>query len=177
MDATTINQTTELLPLVGHDLKKAGAYHIGACPFCGGTDRFTVKHTADGDRWHCRHCGGGKYHTVIDFVMRRDNADFKTAVQILGGEVIQHAKPHAQPKPQPKPLNLPSAEWQAAEWREADAARDALAGTHGNAAREFLQARGLSPAMWLSVSSIGSWWVKPPVLSNQKLRFLPVYSD
>ncbi|MBI4759886.1 MAG: CHC2 zinc finger domain-containing protein [Chloroflexota bacterium] len=142
----TINRTVELLPLVGHPLRKAGGYHVGACPFCGGEDRFTVKHTPNGDRWHCRHCGGGKYHTVIDFVMRRDNADFKAAVKILGGEITAPARPAARPKPQP--LRLPSAEWQAKAWREVDAAMTRLFTPHGAAARAFLQARGLSFAMW-----------------------------
>ncbi len=81
MNASAINQTIEIIPLLGYELKKAGGYHVGACPFCGGTDRFTVKHTRDGDRCHCRQCWDGKYHTVIDLVMRRDNVPFKTALQ------------------------------------------------------------------------------------------------
>lgn len=62
MNAQTINATFDLLALVEHDttLKAAGAYYIGPCPFCGGRDRFTVKATKDGPRWHCRHCGDGK---------------------------------------------------------------------------------------------------------------------
>ena len=42
MDTTTINQTFDLPALAGKDtnLKPAGKYLIGPCPFCGGTDRF-----------------------------------------------------------------------------------------------------------------------------------------
>src|ERR1700690_4522867 len=86
MDIQTIKQTVGIIPLLGYEPKKAGAYHVGACPFCGGTDRFTVKNTPTGDRWHCRQCGDGKYHTVIDFVMKRDNCNFKTALKTLGCE-------------------------------------------------------------------------------------------
>jgi|GEM_PF-4493461 hypothetical protein len=46
----TIKRTTDLLALVGNThLRKVGAnWYAGPCPFCGGTDRFTLKKTADG---------------------------------------------------------------------------------------------------------------------------------
>lgn len=146
MNATAINQTTEIIPLLGYELKKVGRYHVGACPFCGGDDRFTVKHTKDGDRWHCRQCGDGKYRTVTDFVMRRDNADFKTALQTLGGDAM---RPKAErPKPQSKPITLPSADWQASALAEITAAADALYQPQGAVARAFLSARSLSESIW-----------------------------
>jgi hypothetical protein len=148
MNASAINQTIEIIPLLGYELKKAGGYHVGACPFCGGTDRFTVKHTKDGDRWHCRQCGDGKYHTVIDYIMRRDNADFKTALQTLGGDTLKHIPQAERPKPQPKPITLPSAEWQASALAEITAAADALYQPQGAAARAFLSARSLSVSTW-----------------------------
>jgi hypothetical protein len=87
MDIQTIKQNFDLLSLVQGQvaLRKSGAYHIGPCPFCGGVDRFTIKHTDRGDRWHCRGCGGDQYHSVIDFVMRRDGISFLEAVKSLGG--------------------------------------------------------------------------------------------
>lgn len=174
MDAMTINRTVKLLDLVGHPLRKTGGYHVGACPFCGGQDRFTVKHTPNGDRWHCRHCGDGKYHTVIDFVMRRDNADFKTAVKILGGEITAPARPAARPKPQP--LRLPSAEWQAETWREVDAAMMRLFTPHGAAARAFLQARGLSFAMW-ETFLLGFGMVYDPVVKRKRPAIVIPWRD
>jgi len=148
INATAINQTIEIIPLLGYELKKAGGYHVGACPFCGGTDRFTVKHTRDGDRCHCRQCWDGKYHTVIDLVMRRDNVPFKTALQTLGGDAMKHIPAMPQPKPQPKPITLPSAEWQASAFAEITAAADALYQPQGAAARAFLSARSLSESTW-----------------------------
>ncbi len=174
MDAMTINQTVEILPLLSHSLRKAGAYHVGACPFCGGRDRFTVKHTPSGDRWHCRHCGDGKYHTVIDFVMRRDNVDFKTAMKILGGETAAPARPAARPKPQP--LRLPSAEWQAEAWHEVDAAMTRLTTPHGAAARAFLQSRGLSFAMW-EAWLLGCGMVYDPVARRERPAIVIPWRD
>jgi len=77
--AADFRQTTRLTDLVP-GLKKSGAYHIGPCPFCGGKDRFNVKTTDGGDLWVCRQCGDGKYHDVIDFLMRRDGATFTEVV-------------------------------------------------------------------------------------------------
>lgn len=74
-------QTTRMTDLVP-GLKKSGAYHIGPCPFCGGNDRFNVKAADGGDLWICRQCGDGKYHDVIDFLMRRDG---RTFAEIVGG--------------------------------------------------------------------------------------------
>jgi hypothetical protein len=148
MDIDTLKRTTEILPLLGYELKKAGGYHVGACPFCGGTDRFTVKHTRDGDRWHCRHCGDGKYHTVIDFIMLRDGVDFKTALASLGGEAVRSI-PTAKPtQPQPKPLVIPSTEWRADAWQEVTQANDRLFTDEGKSARDFLTSRGLARGTW-----------------------------
>lgn len=148
MDSVQINQTTEIIPLLGYELKRAGGYHVGACPFCGGTDRFTVKHTKDGDRWHCRQCGDGKYHTAIDYIMRRDGCDFKTALQTLGGDVQKTVTPRTVTLTPPKPLQIPAQDWQGEAWREVDAASDALLSDAGQGAREFLTNRALLPSTW-----------------------------
>lgn len=148
-NATAINQTVEIIPLLGYELKRAGGYHVGACPFCGGDDRFTVKQTPQGERWHCRQCGDGKYHTAIDYIMRRDGCDFKTALQTLGGDVQKNITPRKVTPTPPKPLQIPAQEWQGETWREIDAATAALLyQPQGKAARDFLTSRGLSFGTW-----------------------------
>ena len=77
--ADEINRTTQLAGLVA-GLRPHGQYHTGPCPFCGGEDRFTVKHTDDGDLWHCRGCGGEKYQDAVAFLMRRDGRSFAEVV-------------------------------------------------------------------------------------------------
>lgn len=103
MNATELNQTVDLSALVGTKLRRAGKFLIGPCPFCGGRDRFNIKFTNTGQRWFCRHCGEGKYHTPIDFIMRRDNVDFKTAVERLGGDLVQVKPVQIIPDPTPPP--------------------------------------------------------------------------
>lgn len=152
MDANQINQTVELLPLVGSDLHKAGAYYVGPCPMCGGKDRFTVMHTNRGDRWHCRQCGDGKYHGVIDYIMQRDHVSFVEACKALSGGAEVVLTPARQPARQPattqKEPTLPDAPTQARLLAAMDAASDALYTTAGQQAQEYLRSRGLALGTW-----------------------------
>jgi hypothetical protein len=174
MNASAINQITEIIPLLGYELKKAGGYHVGACPFCGGVDRFTVKHTRDGDRCHCRQCWDGKYHTVIDYVMRRDNADFKTALQTLGGDAMKNIPIMPKPKPQPKPIILPSAEWQASALAEITAAADAL--NDSEFACAWLSARSLSVSTW-EAWQLGFMFVYDPIAKRKRPAITIPWTD
>jgi DNA primase len=82
-NAHTINQTFDLLSLASLDtaLKKAGVgWWAGPCPFCGGTDRFTLKQTVTGWRWFCRNCGGDRYQTSLDYIMARQSCAFPEAL-------------------------------------------------------------------------------------------------
>lgn len=146
MDAAQLKKI-EILPLIGYELKKAGGYHIGACPFCGGKDRFTVKHTPAGDRWHCRHCGEDKYHDAIDFIMRRDGVNFTEACTILGGDKLYRApKNTTSIHPEtPKTIELPD---QGRFIGIMDMAADDLLTADGVPAQEYLYSRGILPAAW-----------------------------
>lgn len=163
MDANTINSTVDLLPLVGSELKKAGSYYVGPCPFCGGRDRFTLKHTPDGDRWHCRHCGDGKYHSVIDYVMARDQIDFIGACKIFDNGLPQPAtnknKPAAQVVKQ-----APDADTQARMLATMDKAAEALEEPEGLAAQEYLFERGLNPTTW------EAWHIGAAVVYDAKIK-------
>ncbi len=175
MNATAINQTVEIIPLLGYELKKAGGYHVGACPFCGGSDRFTVKHTRDGDRCHCRQCWDGKYHTVIDYIMRRDNVPFKAAMQTLGGDAMKRAPQKIKATfPTSKPITLPAAEWQASAWREVDAAGEAL--NTSESARAFLLTRSLSVSTW-EAWQLGFMFVYDPIAKRKRPAIAIPWTD
>lgn len=105
-----LRHTIDLLAIVERDtrLRKVGAnWYAGPCPFCGGTDRFVLKHTSDGWRWLCRHCTNGKYFDVVDYIQRREGLDFKAAVRLLGGDLSSPLRDDDLPplvqKPQTKP--------------------------------------------------------------------------
>lgn len=148
MDAQTINQNYDLLTLALGDtnqkLKRHGNYYIGPCPFCGGRDRFNLKHTSNGWRWYCRHCGGEKYHTTIDYKMRRDNEDFKQALESLGGKI--QIAPRATVIASEPEIALPDPDEQNKLWRRADVAFSYLKSIAGRSGRRYLTERGITKA-------------------------------
>ncbi|MEI7847893.1 MAG: primase-helicase zinc-binding domain-containing protein [Chloroflexota bacterium] len=158
MDGNTINQNFNLLELAEMDttLKRVGSYFVGPCPFCGGRDRFTLKATKNGFRWYCRKCGGGKYLTAIDYVMRRENLDFKTALNWCGGD-SQALTARPRTEPSQIAITLPGEEWKITALRKVELARNALEMGVGNAqtGRDYLYQRGIDLKSTASVWRIG----------------------
>ena len=173
MDAQTINQNYDLLALVSSDtkLKHSGHFYIGACPFCGGRDRFNLKVTPEGWRWFCRKCGDDKYHGTIDYVMRRDNLSFKQALESLGGNV--QLPPRAQMIAHDPGFIFPDLDWQSNAWRMIDAASDCLASQDGNAGRLYLEQRGISRATVLTYRLGFAWITK----SERPAIVIPWFDD
>lgn len=88
---TTPQPTIDILEVIGSatTLKRAGTINgrgpelAGACPFCGGTDRFRVQ--PEQGQWWCRQCSPNEHwQNAADYVMRRDGVDFKAAMKALG---------------------------------------------------------------------------------------------
>jgi hypothetical protein len=78
----------------GLKLRRAGAELFGACPVCGGTDRFAI-HTKK-QVWNCRRCAAGG--DVIKLVQHIDGYDFAAAIATLAGNTAR-ATPQAKPAP------------------------------------------------------------------------------
>lgn len=77
-----------LLPVCGVDVPLKGKH--GACPICGGTDRFHfIDDNYNGD-WHCRQCDG------LDLVARTKGISIFAAAKLVAGSL-------ALPLPEPKP--------------------------------------------------------------------------
>ncbi len=73
----------------GLGLKRIGGELIGACPQCGGRDRFAV--SIRKQIFLCRGCG--RSGDVVDLVQHIDRCDFKIAVQTLGGNETRPIRP------------------------------------------------------------------------------------
>jgi len=152
MDKDTVKTSYNLISLVERDttLRKVGAYHIGPCPFCGGHDRFTLKHSDGGWLWHCRKCGDNKYQDAIAYVMQQDNIPFAKALRSMGG-TPNSTKCVPKPKDTRNKLviEIPAKEWQETAWRFVEQSSAMLmADVHGEEGRKYLQSRGLFPADW-----------------------------
>lgn len=107
-------RATSLVDLVP-GLKRSGQYWIGACPFCGGKDRFTIKRTDTGDVWICRHCSPDKYHDAIDFLQRQTGKTFKELVNDGGNGNGRAAAPLPAATAAPAAIELaqpPTDDWQ-----------------------------------------------------------------
>jgi hypothetical protein len=90
--AKAVRVEDEIARRGGLGLKRMGAELIGACPVCGGRDRFSIN--IKKQIWNCRGCAKGG--DVVDLVQHLDGVDFKAAVQTLGGD---ETRPIAPVKP------------------------------------------------------------------------------
>lgn len=156
MDTTSVN----LKDLIGRDtvLRKVastrGGEFAGACPFCGGVDRFHVQPNYGGGYFFCRQCDAKG--DAIEYIKRRDNVGFKDAVAILGipldsqpfkGKVrIAPVDPNAPRPLEPKPA-INDVGWQESARQFCERSFDTLWSAEGDKAREWLQNRGISESV------------------------------
>ena len=99
IDTETIKRNTNLIDLASRYAemrKESSNEYSGACPKCGGDDRFHVTN----EMFFCRQCytlGNGKSHDTIAFVQWIDGCDFVTACSILDGTVAAPQRAMVQP--------------------------------------------------------------------------------
>nr|WP_244922788.1 primase-like DNA-binding domain-containing protein [Xenorhabdus cabanillasii] len=90
-----MNHWQSLLPACGVDVPPKGKH--GACPICGGTDRFHfIDDNHHGD-WHCRQCDQPNHGDGLDLVARAKGITILTAAK-------QVADVLAMPFPETKPV-------------------------------------------------------------------------
>jgi DNA primase len=141
-----VNQMQEIGRIVNlAALKKSGAYYIGPCPFCGGEDRFNLKHTDQGWKWFCRVCGDGKYHSVVDFAIRQ-TGNLPQAVDWLKWLGLDVEGKNAAGFARQKPERIDYELWQdqaddlLSEWREE------MQKESSKKVKEYLAKRGIDEA-------------------------------
>ena len=136
-----------LLESDGFTLKKmastSGGEYSGACPFCGGVDRFRVWPEHNGGRYWCRGCD--RKGDTIQYLREYRNLSFKAACRLLNKAPRPLAVPPSAAQSR-KELTavIDSARWseQAANFQETFV--DCLWSEQGESARAFLSGRGLN---------------------------------
>ena len=125
-----------------------GGEYAGACPWCGGQDRFRVWPEQDGGRYWCRGCG--KAGDAIQYLRDKRGLSFPEACLFLGREPgtrhgsARHQAPAAWT---PREATAPAAEWQAKARTFLDMATAALWGPQGASMRTWLKhEKGLQDA-------------------------------
>ena len=88
--------TIEAVSLLGiNNLKKEGAERVGACPVCGGRNRFAINVRTG--LWNCRICAKGG-NDALSLVMHANDCSFIEAVGTLSGQSVERLR-----RPQPAP--------------------------------------------------------------------------
>jgi len=139
-DLDEIKGKIDLVDFIGRYLpmKKAGTNYKGLCPFhMEKTPSFMV--SPDKQIWHCFGCGRGG--DVFKFVMEKEGVGFPEALQMLAEQTgVQLSKvPQAGIDTRKVLMNINEA---AAKFYE----KTLMETNEGRAAKEYLVARGLTPA-------------------------------
>lgn len=142
----------DLLQIDGIDLKKvagtSGGEFCGACPFCGGNDRFRVWPEYKGGRFWCRGCN--KRGDAIQYLRDARGVSYREACDQLGIDMkiipknLHRHTRRERPGFIPRETATPPPLWQAKATAFFQAAQRTLFTDEGNAARTFLYNRGLS---------------------------------
>lgn len=141
----------DLIEADGGTLSKAATTHggewAGACPWCGGRDRFRVWPGQDGGRYWCRGCN--KAGDSIQYLRERRGLSFREACEYLGrepGPRSSWARP-ARPAWTPREATAPAAEWQERARAFLDGAVETLWAPRGASMRAWLhEKKGLQDA-------------------------------
>jgi len=123
--------------------------YAGACPLCGGQDRFHVK----GDHFYCRQCypRGGD---VINLVQLIHGVSFLEACQMLSAGIFSFPEKQEIARPQTNVVSdEPVIDWRSAEYQES-ARKTMLSTQHlllsgeGTPGQAYLRSRGLTEDTW-----------------------------
>jgi len=142
--------------MAGVTLKKVastkGGEYAGACPGCGGSDRFRVwpADKGGGGSWWCRGCGKGG--DLVQFLVDFNGYAYKDAFAAAGRSMPQDYRPARyrpanairEPDFEPRQYEIPVEAWQVKATDFIDNAHQALLGY--DHALKYLDSRGLDLA-------------------------------
>jgi DNA primase len=149
MDAEDVKRRTSLLSVVQKDAaleriaSTGGGEYAGACPFCGGEDRFRLQLQAppgkkpQGERWICRQCSP-HWGDVIGYIMKRDNVEFQEAMEKLAPGTTTIKAPASRPTQE-----IDREKWKRAALEFIEQCACNLWTSYGKAALNYLKYRGL----------------------------------
>ena len=128
-----------LIQADGGTLKKQattnGGEWAGACPWCGGNDRFRV--WPGSGRYWCRGCG--KKGDAIQYLRERRDLSFQEACALIGHDPGPRKDTHQAPAPwEPRETKTPDALWQGKARSFLDGAIDCLWSKQGDTLRAWL---------------------------------------
>lgn len=134
---------------------KKNAHHdwAGACPKCGGTDRFHVFQSGGSGewRWRCYQCHEKPADTIAFARWLQPGLSFADAVSLLAGTLPPAATaPAVQRQPARKQAAAQPAGWRERAERMVAEAHDRLWRPEGEQGQAYLESRRLEPQTWLA---------------------------
>jgi hypothetical protein len=124
-----------------------GGEYAGPCPWCGGKDRFRCwPNQGEAGKYWCRGCG--RSGDAIQYLRDYRRLTYPEACQFLGREPIRSTLagtwPPDRPAWEPRAASFPGDLWRAKARRLTEEAARNLSTPVGQAARAFLEDRGLT---------------------------------
>lgn len=130
-----------------HQCSTNGGEWAGACPWCGGTDRFRAWPSTD--RFWCRRCG--RSGDSIDLARDLQNLDFKQARELVGHELYKPYTPTKTDKPA-RLLLPPNDSWQTRALAFVSDCKERLWSNAGSKVLQWLKRRGFKEETILEAS-------------------------
>jgi len=168
----------DLIPNLKRVATTNGGEYAGACPFCGGRDRFRVwpEQETTGRFW-CRGCG--KAGDGIQLLRDRDGLSFREACARLGVNPSLTWKPGRPIRPTPTTWTPREATTPGTTWEEKAASflagcQNALWSDTGSECRAFLTGRGLEPE---TIERAGLGWNPGDRYESRDTWGLPAETD
>lgn len=130
---------------------KKNAHHdwAGACPKCGGTDRFHVFQVAGEWRWRCYQCHEKPADAISFARWLSPGLSFADAVSQITGSLPPATAP-ARRQPERRQPPVQTVNWQAKAEHLVAEAHARLWRPEGEPGKAYLESRGLEPQTWLA---------------------------
>ncbi|MDX1945883.1 MAG: DNA primase [Pirellulaceae bacterium] len=148
-----VRQATDIVDLVGAaiPLRRAGATFKGLCPWHN--DRApSLMVDPRRQTWRCYVCDIGG--DAFSFVMQREGCDFREALQMLADRAGIELSKAPRPKAEPGSPDDKNTLYQCCEWATRQFHECLLRGDAAEAARQYVEERGITPAS-VELFSIG----------------------
>ena len=184
IDIYTIKQSINLVEFAGQytqlkPLSQRGeGEYAGACPLCGGQDRFHVK----GDHFYCRKCypRGGD---AINLVQLLHNVSFVEACQMLLAGAFSFPEKQEIACPQTDVARSEQvADWRSAAYQESArktmfTTQHLLFSSEGAPGQEYLHTRGLAEDTWRTFRLGYGRTFHPLRRQNMEAIFIPWFGE
>lgn len=140
-----VRQATEIVDLIGGylPLRRQGRIYVALCPWHDDS-RPSLQVNPERQSWKCWVCDIGG--DVFSFLMKKENVDFREALQLLADRAGIPLIDKPQAKVAPGSPEDKRTLYQALEWAEGQFHQCLLRASEAEAARRYVQERGLTAA-------------------------------